>query len=71
MIREIISELWYVFILAMIIFYGLMCMDISNRMSMHDYCQNWEYNLTPDEGSGFYDAMVDPNKKVKIRMPKS
>ncbi len=70
MIREIISELWYVFILAMIIFYGLMCMDISNRMSMYDCCQNWEYNLTPDEGSGFENAMVDPNKKVKIRMPK-
>ncbi len=71
MIREIISELWYVFILSVIILYGLVFMDISSRLSMNDYCKNWEYNIDCPAPNGFEKAMFqEPEYKPKHRVYK-
>jgi hypothetical protein len=63
MIREIISEIKYCFWIVAILSWGLMLCDIGNRQALWEYeCQNWEYNLTPSEGSGWIDSIVDKTK---------
>jgi len=61
MIKEIKSEIWYVLILWIIITWGIAICDINQRIESHDFCQNWEYNLNPQEGTGFIDSIVKPN----------
>lgn len=60
MIKEIQSEIWYVLILWIIITNGIMILDIQYRMSSQYFCDNWGYNLTPQEGTGFIDSIVKP-----------
>jgi len=60
MIKEIQSEIWYVLILWIIITWGIMICDFDQQLKSHDFCQSWEYNLTPQEGTGFIDSIVKP-----------
>jgi len=57
---EIIEEILHVFIIFLILFYGIIAIDIYSRLHEDPRCLNWEYNLNPDEGSGYFDAMVKP-----------
>jgi len=61
MIKEIQSEIWYVLILWIIITWGIAICDLKYRLSDDAFCDNWEYNLTPQEGTGFIDSIVKPN----------
>lgn len=60
---------WCVFVIAAVIAWSMMFMDISDRMD--DYCQNWEYNTDCPVPDGFEKAMVqEPEYKPKHRMYK-
>ncbi|MCK5603639.1 hypothetical protein KAR91_17265 [Candidatus Pacearchaeota archaeon] len=61
LIDEIKSECWHVFVLIIIIAWGMFFCDVGNREVMwKEKYQNWEYNLNPQEGAGFYDAIIKP-----------
>lgn len=55
--KEIKHWLWLCVILA----WGLMFCDIGNRQVLwgQEY-QNWEYNLNPQEGTGWIVSIVKP-----------
>lgn len=63
LIDEIKSECWHVFILVIIITWGMFFCDIGNREAV------WEekyaactFNKNPSGGSGFIDSIVCPEK---------
>jgi len=60
MIKEIKAEAIYVLILWIIISWGIAICDIDYRLSAHDFCQNWNYNIDCPIPTGFEDAMVKP-----------
>lgn len=61
LIDEIKSECWYVFILVVILLWGLIICEIPQReIELEKMYRNWEYNIDCDSGSGFYDAMIKP-----------
>ena len=63
MIKEIGTEITYVLAIVTVIMWGLLFCDIYDReMFYEERYQSWEYNLNPQEGTGFYDAMVDKTK---------
>uniref|UniRef100_A0A6M3LPB5 Uncharacterized protein n=1 Tax=viral metagenome TaxID=1070528 RepID=A0A6M3LPB5_9ZZZZ len=59
--KEIKQEAVYVLILWIIITWGIVACDIQYRMSDQYFCDTWEYNLSPQEGTGFSDSIVKPN----------
>ncbi len=64
MITEIKKEIIYWFWLCVILAWGLIIFDIYDRQARwEDEYQNWEYNLNPQGGNGFYDAMLNPERK--------
>ena len=59
MIKEIWREIVYAWTISTIIIYGLIFCDIHNREALwEETYQSWEYNLDPQEGDEFYNAMV-------------
>ena len=60
MIKEIQSEIWYVLILWIIITWGIAICDLNYRLSDDAFCDNWTYNVNPQEGTGFIDSIVKP-----------
>jgi len=55
--HELLTEIGYSLILAMIILGG---MAIVEAVNWSEIFQAWQYNLDCDSGSGFYDAIVKP-----------
>lgn len=56
--REILSEILHVLALFLIIVYGLMVFDITNRVADETLLRNWEYNINCPIPAGFDRAMV-------------
>lgn len=63
LIDEIRSECWYLFILIIIITCGMFLCNIANKEAVwEEWYLNYEYNLNPQEGTGFIDSIVRPEK---------
>lgn len=61
MLIEIKKEIIYVFWICMVLAWGLMFCDISNRHALWEQqYQTWEYNLNPKEGTGWVDSIIRP-----------
>ena len=61
LINEIRSECWYAFLIIIIIACGMLLCDIGNREAVwEEWYQNYEYNLDPQEGTGWIDSIVRP-----------
>lgn len=61
MINEIKKEAWHIFVLVIILAYGLMFCDIQNRITLNDQAlYESQFNSAPQEGSGWIDAIVTP-----------
>jgi len=59
MIKEIKEEIVYVLILWTIISWGLVIVDIGNRIALWDEAyQNWEYNIDVPVPDGLEKAMI-------------
>lgn len=64
LIDNIKAECWYVFLLWIIIIWGLLLCDIANRKAtLEEWYQSYEYNIDCDSGSGWIDSIVTPEKK--------
>ena len=58
---EIVTEIKYCFWLIVIVCFGMIWCDIGNREALWESkYASWSYNLDPQEGSGFIDAIVKP-----------
>lgn len=63
MINEIKSECWYVFLVIIIITWGMfLCAAHNYYTAWESTYQNWHYNLNPSEGTGWIDSVVRPEK---------
>ena len=63
LIDEIKSECWHVFVLIIIITWGMLLCDIGNREAVwEEKYASWIFNENPSEGNGFIDSIVNKNK---------
>lgn len=66
LLQDIMQEIRYCLILSMIIIIGtLSCIPANKEALWQERYQNWEYNLNPQEGSGWIDAAVKPNHRYQ------
>lgn len=61
MINEIKKEIIYVFWMCVILAWGCMICDISNRQALWEQkYASWTFNENPQEGTGWIDSIVKP-----------
>lgn len=64
MIDDLFEEIRYVLIIITIIAYVVLAADIYDRQIFwEETYRDWTVNENPQESTGFYDAMIDPQRR--------